>query len=84
MLVVIICLILPILFYKFIKNHFIGYFVSAFTVSAVLLGYMVYLELNASDFDMDIIFHLGLMLWMLVVFIYCGVVFTVMSYIERK
>lgn len=84
MVVVIICLILPFVFYKFIKNHFIGYFACGYATSSVFLGHMVYLEANAPNGDMDIVFFLGLMFWMLVVFIYSGVVFTVLASIEKK
>lgn len=84
MLVVIICLILPALFYKFIKNHFIGYFACGFSVSAVFLGYMVCLESNAPDGDMDIIFFFGMALWMLVAFIYSGAVFSILSSLKER
>lgn len=82
MLVVAISLILPIFFFKFIKNRFIGYFVSSFCVSGIFIAYMVYLELTVPSGDMDFIFYAGLMLWMLIVFMYNGVVFTALSFIE--
>lgn len=81
----VICFIIPFAAYKFFTNKLVGYLASSLLGSVLLLGNMLYLESKAFDSDMDLIFLLVLLFWLLMTFIYNAVVFSLISaFINRK